>query len=563
MMLQLPRLSALLPLSLLALAACSSGGDGGSSEPTGSADLVLTTTSMPELFALEAAVSSVRLIRFDGEVGPNLLGGDASAELTSLEDVSLWLSASNVAPGAYKAVRVAFAPQFAAKKVGGGDQDVEAGGLELEAPLSEPLVVSPDGYARAEVYIDLSSSLTSSTITPETMTFDPEGAFRELDPTEAPDLAPFFGIVTGASPAEDSFEVEVYRDHALTEPLRTVDVTLDAGALLVDLNDVVFPGVQDFFAALVLDKTVVEVTGELAGTGAVLASKVEILSQDGKPSGTVVITGEVLNVDGPGQQFVLLIQHVDAGADVAATVLESIGDPSAIDVTWDASTAFFGASGKLAGDADLSEGQLVRVEFADFSWPPFPAAKVELLGLDLNGTIDDVTNLPDSFVLKVGGGDLVTVHLSEQTELRLDTQFKPHLTTDEIVVGMKAAVKGGLHVDPPAAGEGDPVADGVDADAIRIHHGYLIQADVVAADALISTVWTDGGMHPQTFGVLAPEGPLKIVIDDDCLFGQDADNESQLFLLLDSGADVELKVKGVGSSEPGEIHAYDVKAKAK
>jgi hypothetical protein len=562
------KLSSIAVAGLVLLAACADSKEdgeegGGPIAATGSADALLVTTSSPELFAFEAELASLVLLGGGGASSGNLLAEGAQAELTALADVARWTAEDEVGAGTWTSARATFAAgSFAAKDAAGAPLDVEVGALALEAPLPTPLKVATGDYVRVELYLDLVASVTPSA-TPGAVVFAPEGSFRALAAGEEPALAPFFGVVDDASSVDETLVVEAYRDAALTEPLRAVDVALTPDALLVDANDVVFPGPQELFAVLVNGQTVLEVEGRLLAGGGVTATRIEVLSHAGSVEPAVVITGRVLAVDQPAQELELLIHHVDQGAALAAPVLASLGDPSAIDVAWDGDTAFLDQDGALADGAELSAGQMVQVELEAFASPPFPATRIELLGLSLTGVIDDVAGLPDAFELRLGSGDLVTVHLFPATELRLDTQFQPEIDVAELVVGMKATVKGELHVAPlPSTADGDPVTDGVDAAAVKVHHGYLVQADVAAADEPASTFWTSSGHLAQTFGDLVEEGPLAVVIQPGCLFAQDAEDEAGFFELVASGAELDVKVKGVGSSTPGEVHAYEVKAQA-
>ena len=548
-----PRSACFLLSPLVLLSACGGGGGSSDGTPTGTVDALVSSTAGVDLFAMTATLSRVELLRADGSKSANLLAAPRAVELSDLEDFSLWAAGTAVPVGEYTGARLVFQPgSLEALDAAGGALSVTAQGHQLEGTFETPLVVEEGAVSRVDLYLDLVAALDEAPGAAD-LSFEPEGSVRVIDVDEVLPLQEFRGLVVAEAPDEGTLDVQVFADSDLEQPLRVAQVALAPDTVLIDLGDQVFADAVDFFAAVQPGSTVVDVEGRHLGHGAVDAATVEIVDQLGDPVPTVVADGKILFVDEGAQEFVFLLQELVSGAELAAPVLESLGDPSSIDVTWDDGTAFFDGDDGTSGPEGLTVGQMARVEFREFVWPPFPAAKVEFEELSVTGTIHDVAGLPESFVLAKGGGELVTVALDDDTDLRLDIQFKPAILVEELVVGMKATVKG----DP----DGDD-ADDLDAASVKVHHGHLNQAPVSAAEAPAALFWSDEGKIVQTFGVGAPDFPLAIQIQPGCLFKQDAASVEGFFELVSAG-DVEVHVKGIGSPLKGEVRAYEVKAKAK
>jgi hypothetical protein len=449
----------------------------------------------------------------------------------------------------------------------GSDAGVTISSETLGAVLADPLVLTSGDTRVVQIDWDLVESFDGSS--GPTLTFTPFGtAFVSADPVTVDELQ---GVVIAERPASGVFTIDAFADGDMTVGLGEIDVVVLDDTLLVDDRGMVFPTEADFFDALQLDVSEVEVHGTLVGDGRIEADRVELATLPGTGS-PVVIVGRVLFVDdgsgteeviigtqnigpiGTGDddggstgggsdpeagQFVLLIEGIPSGSEVAQPVLDSIGDPSSIDVAWNQGTLFF-VGNQIVSASELRTGQDVRVEFELFDEPPFLASQVEIQRLtsSFEGVIVDDSGRPDSIVVDISGdsgADDVLVPL-DGADLCLDIQGSPELDPAHLVSGMRVRVDGTMN------GAGDEL----DATKITVHHGHLIKANVSGIDAGTASFSTSSSQIVQTFGDLITDGPLAVGIDPQAIFKQDArDQESffQLFQNLQSDETLEVKAK--------------------
>lgn len=548
--------------SLLA-AACGGGGGGAPFAPlTGGTDALFRGGASADYLSVELTLAEVKLVADDGASTVNLLDAPMQVEFVGLEEVSLLVASDQLPVGTYPSADIRFAQgSLEVKDKAGAAVFVVENGMTLATDFDQPVVVQDGGYLRFEVELDLVESLDGD-LSAQPVHFDAVGSASVVPPPTTLALEEFQGLVVGASLADSELQVEAFSQG---QPVGPVTVLIDDDTVLLDLFDVAFPDQASFFAAMKLGLTVVEVEGDLLGSGELDASRVEILDQAGGGPDAVEIEGLVLYIDSVANEMVLLIQDIVGGQELADSVLEGIGDPSSIDVDL-AGAGFCDDLGNPVAPGALAVGQMVQVEFDSFVSPPFPAAKVAIddLEVELTGIIEDVADLPDSFVLRVDddepgmGGQSVTIHLDDDSDLFLDIQFKPSILVEELVVGMKAAVKGTFDDDPLVVAD-----DGIVASSVKVHHGHLIKADVDTIDEENSTFTTSQGKIVQTFGNLVAAGALTVEIAPGCLFKQDASSEAGFFALAAAGADLDIKIKGIGSPDSGVIRAYEIKAKDK
>lgn len=586
-----PFLALTLGLAVLA-SGCSDDDDdgdsgGGPATVEGTTAVVVGSTPDPDFASVETTIDSIVFVDSQGNATPNLTDREVTIDLMRVDQQAAWLAAVKPPAGEYEMVQLRVRA-VRARLEDGSDAGVTISSETLGATLADPLVLTSSDMRVVQIDWDVVESFEDSS--GPTLTFTPFGtAFVAADPVTVDELQ---GVVIDARPASSVFTIDAFADGDRTVDLGEIDVLVQDDTLLVDDRGLVFASEADFFEQIQLGSSEVEVHGTLVGDGRVEADRVELstIPSTGAP---VVIVGRVLFVDdddsgseeviigtqnvGPvgtggddggsagggtdpeAGQFVLLIEGIPSGSEVAQPVLDSIGDPSSIDVAWNQGTLFF-VGNQIVSAAELRAGQDVRVQFELFDEPPFLASQVEIqrLTASFEGVIVDDSGRPDSIVVDVSGqsgADDVLVPL-DGAELCLDIQGGPELDPFHLVSGMRVRVDGAMN----------PAGDELDATKITVHHGHLIKANVSGVDAGNASFTTSSSQIVQTFGDLITDGPLTVEIDPQAIFKQDArDLESffQLFQNLQSDETLEVKVKGVGSGDADRVVAFEVKAKVR
>jgi len=126
--------------------------------------------------------------------------------------------------------------------------------------------------------------------------------------------------------------------------------------------------------------------------------------------------------------------------------------------------------------------------------------------------------------------------------------------------------------------EGDPDRPVIVGTSAKLKPGHLIKGEVTEivregdpeidpqTGAESCSLRLGENMIVQTFGDLVTEGPLDVLFDDEACFRNDASSKEDLFQLFESLAEdeyIDLKIKGIGSGEPDEIVAHELKVKVR
>ena len=615
------RLQAIL-FSLL-LVACGGGGDAAPDTAQAPvADIVVRDAGSTELSSFQGTIRSVHLTRADGSETANLLAGEIALEFVGLSDLQAWLAKVELEAGTYTGLRVAFAPDgYGAAGPAGDDLFVVTDGSDLEVEFDTPLVFGDDD-CRIELELDLDEGL-NFLVGNDWVDFVPLGRATVDGPDELP-VDEFNGVVVAASVTERFISVDAFADDDMTVPLGEVRVQISDDTELVDDDERPLAEI-DFYQSLVLGRTVVEVHGALDMEGVLVASRVEIEGDKDDPmlDDRVQIEGRIVKFQPDAREFVLLIRRIEKGADVAEPVLEELGGPLIIAVAYDDETTFH-----LPGDADEAEalfvGQLVEVEFREFTTEPFPAAEVESAGaegcFEFSGVVED-TDFPDSIVVRIDdydplvwfgddddddhgdddddhgddddgdwGGDLHDDHgddddddfgegnevrvLLADAEILLDLGDRPELVAENLHEGLRVKIRGCFR---EAVATDDHRV--VEADRIRVHPGKLIKADVSGVEPEAHRFSTSSSFIVQSFGgefVKQSGGPLTLLVDDRAHFKGDADSEPEFYEAFEGLDDsdgepdegppeaerLEVQVRGITDAEdPTAIRAFEVKSK--
>ncbi|HED66794.1 MAG TPA: hypothetical protein ENJ09_14715 [Planctomycetes bacterium] len=562
------RANFLLPLSAIVLAACAGGGGSSSPGGTTSARLLVGSTGDPGLFSLGSELTELRLVDDSGRTTANLLPVPTTVEWVGVGSSPRWLATGSVPEGTYTAIRASFAP--------GSVSGVDATGARVSlAPTTTtfqaPLIATwtaGGGSPPANLLLDM--DLSGSVYRNGSgggMVLDPDAVVVLDDQRPIQNVE---GTLTSASAFDHRLTIDAYGPSGVG--FGSLDVFVDTTTQLWDGNGVEFLDPDAFFQSLRPGFTMLEVRGTIESTGVMSATVVRILDQGGGPvPPAVVIEGRVLHNDTGVRRFVLLIRSIASGSAVADPILEDLGSPLSIEVAYDAATRFLDHEGETESPSDLETGELVRVHFPSFDAPPFYADRVEMLeeGRTIEGTVVDVSNLPDSFDMYVDEDEeedeeehgnlsgLVTVDLGG-ADIELDFRGHPTLGADAIVTGVHVRVRGTLGV------QTGPQL--IHAELVSVKPGHLIDAEVSRADEVAGTFEVRDGRIVQTFGDAVTAPPLSIVLAPSARFLQDASSAAEFFDLfdeLDADHVLEVKVKGIGTRTAEELEAYEVKAKVK
>jgi hypothetical protein len=546
-----------------ALGACSpSGGSGGTApaqlEPL---DLLVGSSGAPELFSFELTLAEVRPVAAGGAVGENLLPGPIEVEWVSLDGTAGWLARAELEAGSYTGLELLIQPgSERATARDGAHVQVLPTSQRLELVLDEPYRPGP-GACALEVALDLGASLEGD-LSQGVLAFTPLGEVLPGSGTRT--VNELYGRVEEVAPDQQALEVQAYRDAELEERLGKLEVVLGDPVLLLGPAHEALES-ADFFARIEPGETVLAIRGERRDDGSLVAERLALEPDGGQGTMPVRIEGMVASIESESL-FLLLVREIEAGEELAESVLADQADGSTIAVLVGEET-LFRREGQQVGAEALVVGQAVRVEFAEFLAPPFPAALVELEeeGACYQGTIASVADLPAAFGLRLGN-DEPSVEAGEvppdsdlrvelgESEIRLALHGAAELGSEHLVRGMRARACGTLSEE-----------DGqlrLVAREVVVHPGHLVHGLVVGFAAAAGTISLEGARIVQTFGDQALDGALLVRVHPEALIKQDAATLEELFAALAAmrpEQSAELQVKGVGSSEPGVIVAFELR----
>jgi hypothetical protein len=251
-------------------------------------------------------------------------------------------------------------------------------------------------------------------------------------------------------------------------------------------------------------------------------------------------------------------------------VLAALGNPSEIDVD------YLGAEFKIRGDdprsgseLDLAIGQTVKVDFRAFATSPFRAHEVEVEdeAAEFEGTITDVSSLPDSFIVHLEPHDPavlaglvassstdVVVFLDGSERLFLKLDGEPQIGAGALLTHLRVRVRGDL--------SGSASAPQIAASSGRVNPGRL-RAIVTSANAATGLFTVDVSKFDDPFGGSALPDPLTLRMQSSADVSGDAQTTSEFFALfggLGVGETLAVEVFGLADGLGGAA-AFSVEAK--
>jgi hypothetical protein len=375
-------------------------------------------------------------------------------------------------------------------------------------------------------------------------------------------LDEFKGLVTASNQAGAEFTVQAFLDDAQAVALGPVDVFIDNDTLFIDETGMELDATE-FFDALMDNLTFVEIYGALSDDGRVRGDRIEIEDQTGGTSSLVRVEGQIVGV--ALNTFMLRVIEIEDGEDIAGPIIAGLGGGD-IEVAYDLDTLFIVGRDSLSDSSEVVLGRRVKVEFCSFTTPPFLACIVDVDD-DLprfDGTMTDLTGLPDTFVMQMDPGELaitsglvqdentdVTIDLTG-TSIVLDTEGVPGLLTDDMAVGQEIEVEGDI--------TGLPAMPTLNATRVWIQPGYLDDAFVTVADQPNLRFLTTGGEIVDDFGPNVTPGAQQVFVQDGVTFSGDVSNTTEFFALFGTpqGQTARVDVLGLGSDVANEIRAYHI-----
>lgn len=549
----------------------SDGGPGGSSlgAAAGSGDFLVQDAPIPGLLAFQATVTDLYLEHMGGGSTVNLLPSPVDVEFLGLQGTLGWLSSLEAVPeGTFSGLRLVFGPgSYTARANDGADVAVLAVAEELLVEFSVPQIVDGSGYHRFEVDLNLADSLEGDLGAPP-LSFDPVGTVIAGDGQLATGIDEIKGVISGFDPANLAFVMDAFVDDDYLLPLGPVTVTVNSSTLVFQENGLSFGSLVDFFAAMTMGQTAVEVHGLLGANRVVSAVKVEIEDQDaGATAGSKVKIEGLVTALVPGVSFDLTIREIEGAEAVATPVLAGA---TTLTVTFDVSTRFFSEDVLLPDSSMLALGQEVKVEFSGFSSAPYPADKIEIEDAfpQFEGTITDVSGLPNSLTInlilldpavlsgQVASASIAVVVDLSGSGLTLDTDGEPDMAGVTLLAGLEIEVEGTV--------SGDAASPTILAVHTEVEPGKLKDALVATVDQLTSSFTVTGATIKDPFGGGLVGGNLSVLIDPVCVFDGGVESEAQFFAAfaaLGPGEVLEVEVKGLATGTPGELIAYELKAR--
>jgi hypothetical protein len=521
------------------------------------------------LLAFQATVTDLYLEHMGGGSTVNLLPSPVDVEFLGLQGTLGWLSSLEAVPeGTFSGLRLVFGPgSYTARANDGADVAVLAVAEELLVEFSVPQIVDGSGYHRFEVDLNLADSLEGDLGAPP-LSFDPVGTVIAGDGQLATGIDEIKGVISGFDPANLAFVMDAFVDDDYLLPLGPVTVTVNSSTLVFQENGLSFGSLVDFFAAMTMGQTAVEVHGLLGANRVVSAVKVEIEDQDaGATAGSKVKIEGLVTALVPGVSFDLTIREIEGAEAVATPVLAGA---TTLTVTFDVSTRFFSEDVLLPDSSMLALGQEVKVEFSGFSSAPYPADKIEIEDAfpQFEGTITDVSGLPNSLTInlilldpavlsgQVASASIAVVVDLSGSGLTLDTDGEPDMAGVTLLAGLEIEVEGTV--------SGDAASPTILAVHAEVEPGKLKDALVATVDQLTSSFTVTGATIKDPFGGGLVGGNLSVLIDPVCVFDGGVESEAQFFAAfaaLGPGEVLEVEVKGLATGTPGELIAYELKAR--
>lgn len=519
----------LMACCLLALTAC-----GSSSDSIDNADLLssqasvgFTVEDLPvdNLSTATLTLSSLKLIRAGGAATQNLLAEPRTFEFLGLSTKQALLAlVPSVPAGTYEQVELTV-HRAAARDLSGTPLTVNLRTPTARAAMTDfggrALMFDGSGFVPCRIDIDLNQSFDDDPASAADIAFD-------LNFSAATEIAPAFdefrARIVSITPATSSFLARILDDSAPNSTFGLLEIIVEDGDFMAFDDGRDFVRAADFLKALSLGE-VAQISGSMLDSGAFDASRV-VTEDDfnghnhqyrhgyGWGRSQIEIEGDVKSINLLAGTFELLISEIEKGTLAVQPVLDALGNPASITVSFDETTRLFGTRSSTSGTnlvaTALEPGMEIDVRFATFEAPqPFAATSIQIGDgmqnqgdrIQYGGVVSATGLLPASFELTLNADHPavvsglvtapVTVSLSAAPVIVLDSGPDPTLTPDSIVTKLCTHVVGEL--------SGLPESATLTASLIELKPGEL-DGTLLAVDLGASTITVRVNEIQRTFG---------------------------------------------------------------
>ncbi len=557
---------------MLLVAACgSSSASKTAGAASGTVGFVTGDSPISGLSSVSLTITSVTLQRADGTFTANLLSSPRTFNFLGLAQSQAILSQSELPAGTYKEISVIVDPNsVSARDLNGAVVPVavasETDSDGFSGSGSSSLKVVDGKFKTVAIDLDLANSLDNDPNVPGGLILDLR--IRGRQETAAIELESFRGEVVSVNRAGSSFVLKVKDDDAPDDSFGRATVKVQDGDFLADAQGVSLATADAFLAALA-PGTEVSGKGSMSPGGGIDASNLKIESD---LEFRVKLKGRIDSIDTVAGTFDLLLKEVDKGRDIAQPVLDALGNPGILTISFQPDTPVIGEEGgNPLTPASLVPGLEVAVRLAAIQAPmPFPAAAMEVDEVEIGyeGSITDISGLPDSFQITLDSEDPavvnglvtgpVTVDLSGSPvpPISLDVNGSPELAPLDLLTGLGIKIEGSL--------AGVPSSATLTPSGAEVEPGEL-KGTVSAVDEASSSFTVDVLESEDSFGggplgsVATLRIPSSALLEDQNGAVSIADIAS-MFNNLQAGQTLEIKAKGIALAS-GDIEAYEIEVR--
>ncbi|HWQ34360.1 MAG TPA: DUF5666 domain-containing protein [Blastocatellia bacterium] len=381
----------------------------------------------PDLDSLKITIKLFTIITDQG-VEVSLLSVPVTLDLLSPESLSQMIRVANLKPGTYVSLAGEISDVAASYK--GQAVAIKLANSTFRQKLAVPLTLDRDTSVGVSLAFNLRASVKKQP--DNTYLFDPVLLLNRVLPSfQLPPVQALTGRIVGLD--KDSKQLKVQKADA------TVVVVDASNARIIASN-----GTLTDFSALATDQKIA-VTGSLNAEGVIVAGVIYIGGMVIVPPPVVQpisAIGTITALDRTAKTFELNIESVYG---IFIGNLSNLWRTGAkVTVKWNDQTRFRDERSGPVTDAALAVGQRVQVmSSGSATAPPYLASEVVILRPRVQGTIADVTGLPESFKLNAwldprlpgpfAPVRIVTVNLTQTTKIMGPSG--EDLKTENLVVG--------------------------------------------------------------------------------------------------------------------------------
>ena len=386
----------------------------------------LRVSPFPDIDSLKVTIRSVNLVT-DKNVEVAVLASPLMVDLLSPESAAKLIKRLNVKAGTYVALTGEISEVAASFK--GTAVAMKLANKNFTQKLKAPVILTKDSPVGVSLAFDLMGSVKKQA--DGSYMFDPMLLLNQILPISPP--APL-----------QKFEGKILSHDAATKQLRVQKGEgSTASTIVVDASKarIISPdGRGADFSALKVDQKI-EVTGQLNSSGVVEALVILIGGTPPPPARPVTAIGTINSVNVAGKSFELNVTSL-IGVNTLVAVKK-------ITVKWDDKTKFVDDLYGFTTPDKLLVGQSATATLTALAEPAL-ALVVAISYPHVNGSVADITGLPNSFVINkyvdprstIAFVPKVTIKLSATTKIK--NVFGMELKPADITVGSQIDAVGNM-----------------------------------------------------------------------------------------------------------------------